>query len=390
MQAIIEKYHIKLSDTPTDFVRSVHEEIAWEEPLLALVGARGVGKSTLILQHIKLHDDIRKSLYVSADDLWFADHTLYELADKFYKEGGLHLYIDEIHKYRNWSQEIKNINDTFSRLKVVYTGSSILDLQRGNADLSRRLIEYHLYGLSFREYMEFGHGVKIPVHTLEDLLHHEIRFPFDDFKPLRCFKEYLKSGYYPYYRSAGYYIRLTQVVNRILESDIPAFTGITPSTVEKLKKLLYIIIQSVPFKPNYSRLGRDIDVSRNNVSDLIVMLSKADLINVLRQPASGLGLLGKVDKVYLSNPNISYALADSTPDLGNVRETIFLASTKVKYKVYASKESDFEIDGNTFEVGGKNKSHRQIRAVRQSYVVKDDIERGFGNELPLWTFGLLY
>ena len=390
MRTLFEKYRIKLEDTPTDYVRSIHSHIEWDEQLIAILGARGVGKSTLILQHIKLHDEVERSLYVSADDLWFANHTLYQLAESFYNEGGQKLYINDIHKYKNWSSEIKNIYDTFGKLKVVYTGSSILDLQKGNADLSRRLLEYHMYGLSFREYLEFRYGITIPVHTLDEILNKQIRFPYTEFRPLAHFKDYIKEGYYPYFLQKGYYNRLSQVINRIIEMDIPAFTEISISTIEKLRKLLYLIIQSVPFKPNYSKIGRELEISRNTVSDLIIWLARADLINILREEAHGIGSMGRIDKIYLSNSNISYALSESLPDIGNVRETIFLTSTRPAYSVVSSKNGDFKIGKYIFEVGGKNKKHQQVSGIKDSYIVKDDIEYGYGKDVPLWTFGLLY
>lgn len=390
MQSLIEKYRIKLTETPTDYVRSIHEKIDWEDQLVAIAGARGVGKSTLLLQHIKLHDNIDKTLYVTADDLWFSDHSLYELANTFYKLGGRNLYIDEIHKYKNWSQEIKNIYDSFSRLKVCYTGSSILDLQRGSADLSRRLLQYDMYGLSFREYLALGHDIQIPSHSLDQILSQKVNFPLDRHRPLELFREYLKKGYYPYFKSSNYLLRLQNVVNRVIETDIPATTGITISTVVKLKRLLYIIAQSVPFKPNYSKIARDLDTSRGYVNDLMVWLDKAQLINILRDDTHGISALGKVDKVYLADPNLCYAISDSEPNIGNIRETIFLAWMKVTHSVTSSRESDFRVGKYTFEVGGKNKKHEQIRDIPDSFIVKDDIESGYGDVVPLWTFGLLY
>ena len=390
MRNLIEKFRIKLEETPTEFIRSIDNKIEWDEPLVAILGARGVGKSTLILQHIKLHDEIEKTLYVSTDDLYFTDHTLYGMATEFYKNGGKNLYIDEIHKYRNWSQEIKNINDTYSRLKVVYTGSSIIELQKGSHDLSRRLLDYHMYGLSFREFLEMKYEIRIERHSLEQIIENKISFPYELHRPVALFKEYLREGYYPYFVQKEYYSRLCKVVNRVTEVDIPMATGISVSTVAKLRKLLYIIIKSVPFKPNYTKIGRDLNVSRNMVSDLIVWLEKAGLLNMLREASHTINSLGRVDKVYLSNPNLSYALSDSEPETGNVRETIFLALTKVNHTVVASKESDFRIGKYTFEVGGKSKKQYQIRDLEDAFIVKDDIEYGYSNILPLWAFGLLY
>jgi len=390
MEKLYEKFRLKLEETPTEYVRYLHDEIAWDDRLIAIIGARGVGKSTLVLQHIKLRDDVDTSLYVTADDLWFSNHNIVELAETFYKNGGKTLYIDEIHKYKNWSTEIKNVYDTYSQLKVVYTGSSILDLQEGGADLSRRRLEYKMHGLSFREYLKIGRGIEVPIHSLEQILSNRIEFQMKDYRPIALFKEYLKEGYYPYFQSKGYYLRLLSVVNRVVEEDIPKFAELSVATAGKLKKLLYIIAQSVPFKPNYSKLGRDLDTHRNSVSELMVWLDKAGLINILRDDTRGMSALGKVDKIYLNNPNLSYALSDTTPNIGNIRETTFLALLKVTHTVTSSSVSDFKVGDYTFEVGGRNKKQKQIQGIGNAYVVKDDIEYGYQNVIPLWAFGLLY
>ena len=390
MFALIEKYHQKLTDTPLDFIRDIHSKIEWEDRLVAILGGRGVGKSTLILQHIKKFENPDECLYVAADDLWFASNSIYNLALSFYKNGGKKLFIDEIHKYKGWSNEIKNIYDDFPKLKVIYTGSSILDLQKGNADLSRRLLQYNMYGLSFREYLLFAKGIEIPVHRLDEILDNRITFPLDSYRPIPLFKEYLKEGYYPYFKESSYFQRLSNVVNRVLEIDIPQATGITVSKVEKLKKLLYIIVQSVPFKPNYSKIAKDLNISRNDIEDLMIWLEKSQLVNILREEAKGIGLLGKVDKVFLANTNLSFALADNYPDIGNLRETVFLSLMKVTHKVFSSNQSDFKVGEYTFEVGGKGKKQTQIRGLEKAFLVKDDIEYGMGNIRPLWAFGLLY
>ena len=244
------------------------------EPPCGYPRSAGVGKSTLVLQHIKLHEDAAATLYVSADDLYFSTHTLVELAGQFYREGGKALYIDEIHKYKNWSTEIKNIYDTYATLRVGYTGSSILDLEKGGADLSRRKLEYRLPGLSFREYLAIGKGIRIPAHTLEQVVQNKIDFPYAEHRPVALFKEYLKEGYYPYFQESGYYLRLLSVINQVVDNDIPAFAEMTTSTAQKLKKLLYIVAQSVPFKPNYSKLARDLNINRNMVADLMDLSGK--------------------------------------------------------------------------------------------------------------------
>lgn len=390
MEQLIRTYRLLLDNTDTKFVRYLHDKIAWESRLIAILGARGVGKTTLLLQHIKLYGDVNRSLFVTADDLYFSYNTLISLASKFYSEGGKILYIDEIHKYPNWSREVKNIYDTQPQLQVVYTGSSILELERGGADLSRRKLEYKLEGLSFREFINISRGIAVRVHTLDEILTNSIEFPLETERPLLLFKEYLQQGYYPFFKDTEYHIRLLSVLNQILENDIPDFAQMNVPTVAKLKKLLYIIAMSVPFKPNFSKLARDLDISRNSISDLMLYLEKAGVINQLRDETNGISLLGKVEKVYLSNPNLSYAISADTPNIGNVRETIFLALLRVTHPVLNSKIADFVIDNRTFEVGGKSKGQRQIEGVDNAYIVKDDIEYGYNNILPLWAFGLLY
>ena len=390
MRTLVAKYRNILRNVDTSYVRNIHSTIPWNDRLIAILGARGVGKTTLVLQHIKLYEDVDTTLFVYADDLWFSTHSLVTLAETFYMNGGRALYIDEIHKYKNWSQEIKNIYDQYPELKVRYTGSSILDLQKGSHDLSRRVLEFQMHGLSFREYMALHYGTNIPIHTLEQVLANKIEFPYADHLPVALFKEYLRQGYYPYSKEPGYELRLTKTINAILEVDIPKFAELNISTSEKLKTLLYIISQSVPFKPNYSKFARDLDMHRNAVSDLMVWLDRADLINVLRDEVEGYKLLGKVNKVYLNNPNLAYALSDDEPNIGNIRETIFLAWLRVTHKVTASSVSDFKVGKYTFEVGGKKKGQHQIKDIEYAYVVKDDIEYGHLNEVPLWAFGLLY
>ena len=390
MRTLVARYRNILKNVDTSYVRNIHSTIPWNDRLIAILGARGVGKTTLVLQHIKLYEDVDTTLFVYADDLWFSTHSLVTLAEIFYTNGGRVLYIDEIHKYKNWSQEIKNIYDQYPDLKVRYTGSSILDLQKGSHDLSRRVLEFQMHGLSFREYVALRYGADIPIHTLEQVLANKIEFPYTDYRPVALFKEYLRQGYYPYFKEPGYELRLTKTINAILEVDIPKFAEFSISASEKLKTLLYIVAQSVPFKPNYSKIARDLDMHRNAVSDLMVWLAKADLINILRDDVEGYKLLGKVNKIYLNNPNLAYALSDDEPNIGNIRETIFLAWLRATHKVTASSVSDFKVGKYTFEVGGKKKGQHQIKDLEHAYVVKDDIEYGHLNEVPLWSFGLLY
>ena len=390
MDRLFEKSRAKISEVATDYVRNVHDEIAWDDRMVAIVGARGVGKTTLLLQHIKLYDNTATALYVTADDLWFTSHTLVELADTFYKNGGRTLYIDEVHRYANWSVELKNIYDTYTQLKVVYTGSSILDIRRGSADLSRRQLEYTMHGLSFREYLLLAHGIEMPVYSLEDILAHRVEFPTKEHRPIALFKEYMKGGYYPFFAQRDSHTRLQQIVNQVLEVDIPKFADLSFTTIEKLKRLMYVIAQSVPFKPNYSKLGRDLECHRTSVSDLVLLLEKSHMVQILRDDSFGVSSLGKVDKIYLGNTHLAYALSDSVLDVGNLRETVFLAAVSPKYDVMSSSVADFKIGEYTFEVGGKNKKQKQIQGVEKAFIVKDDIEYGYMNVIPLWAFGFLY
>ena len=373
-----------------DFVRYLHDEIDWTAQLIAILGARGVGKTTMLLQHIKRFNSLEDTLFVYADNIYFTKHTLFDLATDFYKGGGRHLFIDEIHKYKNWSQEIKNIYDTLPRLQVVYTGSSILDLEQGGADLSRRKLQYYLYGMSFREYIQLRYHIQIPVHSLTDLLEDNIRFPYSDLQPLPVWKEYVQIGYYPFFLKGNYLQLLNGVVLQTVENDIPIYAGLSVGTARKLKTLLYIIAQSVPFKPNMSAIAADLGISRNDVGDLMFYLEKAGLINQLRSDITGIRLLGKVDKVFLNNTNLMYAIAGGNTDIGNERETAFYTLTRVTEPVTTSSVSDFQIGDYTFEVGGQKKGRKQIKDVQNAFVVRDDIEFGSNGIVPLWAFGLMY
>lgn len=390
MESLYHNYRMRLELTPTAFVRFLHDQIAWESRLVAILGSRGVGKSTIMLQHIKLYDNIEESLYVTADDFYFSQHRLFDLAMQFYNQGGKRLYIDEIHKYKGWSTEIKNIYDQIPGLNVVYSGSSILDLEKGGADLSRRKLEYTLPGLSFREFLNISQGWSLPSYSLEEVLHGKVQFPYGQERPLKLFRQYLTSGYYPFYQESEYALRLRGVLKQVVESDIPQFAEMNVASAMKLKKLLYVLAQSVPFKPNYAKLERDLDISRNTLPNYMLYLEKAGLLNLLPEKVSGIKLLEKVEKVYLNNPNIAYVLSDTEPEIGTVRETIFLAWLSVITKVTASSISDFEVDGKTFELGGRKKGQRQIQDAVEGYVVKDDIEYAYQNQIPLWMFGFVY
>jgi len=387
--ALIEFMEGQLKQITSSFHRYMYGQISWESRMFGLVGPRGVGKSTMILQYIKEHREGRRMLYVAADHLYFSSHTLVETVDEFAKEGGEQIFIDEIHKYENWSRELKQIHDSHPDLKVGFTGSSVLDIYKGYSDLSRRAPIFTMQGLSFREYLALFHKIEVPVYTLDDILDQKARLDAVS-HPLPLFMEYLQRGYYPFSGDSDFEMRLRQVINQTMEVDIPQYANMNASTGRKLKKLLAVIAQSVPFKPVMDSLATVIGVSRNVLPDYFLYMEQAGMIGQLRDDTGGIRGIGKVEKVYLDNTSLAYLLGREATDIGNIRETFFYNQMRVTQEVISSRISDFEIDGKTFEVGGKRKGKKQITDAEEGYVVRDDIESGFDNIIPLWTFGLTY
>ena len=389
MERLYEYMQRQLAMLSTEFHRYLYSEINWDNRMLGLVGPRGVGKTTLFLQRIKESRSFSDTLYVSADHMYFSDHSLYDTAEEFSKNGGRFFFIDEVHKYPQWSRELKMMYDSLPDLHVYFTGSSVLDIEKGEADLSRRAPKYEMQGLSFREYLMIRHGVEVPVFTLEQVLDNQASISGIE-HPLPLFKDYLRCGYYPFGADPDFPVGLEQVIARTLEVDIPQFAGMTAATGRKLKRLMAVVSTLVPFKPNMVSLASQIGASRNNVEDYLGYMEKAGMIAQLRPDAGGIGALGKPDKVYLDNTNILFNMSDGREDIGNVRETFFLNQMRVKQRVLSSKLSDFSIGDAAFEVGGRNKGQKQLSGAEQGFVVKDDIEYGYGNIIPLWAFGLNY
>lgn len=375
-----------LKTTPVDFHRYLFNTLP-NARLIGITGPRGVGKSTLVLQKLKESD--KNHLYVDADNLYFATHTLVELADTFVKDGGELLAIDEIHKYKGWSRELKLIHDMNPSLHIIFTGSSVLDIKKGEADLSRRALMYHMQGLSFREYLELFHNIYLPVYSLGEILDHKVEFEMPE-HPLPYFRDYLRRGYFPFSNEEGFELRLNQIISQTVEIDIPLYAGFMASTSRKLKQLLGVLSRLAPYKPSIDKLSQEIGVSKNSLPEYLAMLEKAGMIALLRDDTAGMRTLGKIEKLYLDNSNFMFALADINTEIGNVRETFFQNQMRVRYDVSASKISDFRIGDCTFEVGGRNKGQRQISGASKGYVIKDDIEYGNGNIIPLWHFGLTY
>jgi predicted AAA+ superfamily ATPase len=391
MEAIYQNFEEHLSKTTIDFNRYLYPKINWNNRLFGIVGPRGVGKTTLLLQHIKQNHSTADTLYISMDDLYFASNSLLDTVDSFYKNGGKFLFIDEIHKYPEWSRSLKNIYDSYSNLKVVFTGSSVLDILKGNADLSRRALLLHLQGLSFREYLQFFHGITVPVLSLKDIVSqkaNKLKSAIDH--PIKYFKEYLQKGYYPFGNDEFFSAHLRQIISQTMESDIPVYANMNISTGRKLLKLLALIADSVPFKPNFASLSKSVEVSKNNIADYFYYIEKAGMIAQLREKTDSFLVVGKVEKVYLDNTNLAYCLSEKEPDIGNLRETVFFNQMRVNNKVYRSEKGDFNINNMTFEVGGKSKTQKQIEGLKNAYIVKDDIEYGYKNVVPLWDFGLNY
>lgn len=389
MDRLFEYSNKLINEVDDSFVRYLYSEINWRNRLLGLVGPRGVGKTTLVLQHIQQNLNKADTLYVTAEDFYFASNRLVDLADRFAKLGGKYLFIDEIHKYPDWAKELKLIYDYHSSLNVVFTGSSVLDIKKGSADLSRRAVVYHMQGLSFREYLALFHDIDANVFLLNEIINHEVVVPQVP-HPLALFANYLERGYYPFAKEDDFDVRLRQIINQTLESDIPLYASMNVSTGRKLIQLLSIISESVPFKPNMSKIAEMLGISRNNMADYLLYIEEAGLIAQLRDSTGGIRGLGKVDKVYLDNTNLIFNLGDDIQNKGNIRETFFLNQTRVKHRVTSSATTDFSIGELNFEVGGRNKGQKQLKTVENGYVVKDDIESGYLNTIPLWHFGLMY
>ena len=397
MERLFEIFVKKINQTNVSFVRSLMNEIEWEARLIGLKGARGVGKTTLLLQRIKLFHQLDGStLYASVDNIWFSEHRLYDMATEFVKRGGKYLFLDEVHKYPNWSQELKNIYDDLPELKIVFTGSSLLEILNAKSDLSRRAIVYEMQGFSFREYLNRNLHLSLPTFKLEEVLNNHLVLSqqiVSQVKVLKYFMEYLKNGYYPFYNELPslYHTRINEVINLIIEIEIPQLRGVDSAYVYKIKQLLYVISESAPFIPNITKLSERIGITRNSLLAYLNALHESRLTFSAKKQGNGMNILQKPDKIYLENSNLMYALADVQTDIGNVRETFFVNQLRKKHQVNLSEVSDFLIDQKyTFEIGGKDKDKKQIATLENAYIAADNIEYGMGNKIPLWLFGFLY
>lgn len=396
MERLIETHHKKMQGLSLNFIRSDMDTIPWNERLIGVKGSRGVGKTTLLLQHAKKHLADQNCLYVSLDNIWFTENNLVDLADRFAKRGGTHLLIDEVHKYPNWSQEIKNIYDDYPELKVVFTGSSLLSILNKRADLSRRAVPYTMQGLSFREYLNMTQHTNFPILTLTDIFQKHEQIAKDivhQIKPLQYFDTYLSKGYYPFFKESEftYYTRIQEIVNMIIELELPLLRKVEVAYINKLKQLLFIIAQAVPFIPNVAKLAERIGVNRNTLLSYLHYMDEAELTKNIFKQAMGISTLQKPDKIFLDNPNLIFALAVEKPNVGNLRETFFVNQLNKNHKINYTDKGDFLVNGKfVVEVGGKNKTSRQIQGIKNAFVALDDIEYGYFNRIPLWLFGFLY
>ncbi len=398
IEEIIRVFNRRLTATPTEFHRYLFYEIDWEDKLIGIKGPRGCGKTTLLLQHIKqsFHgQELEKVLYVSLDNIWFADNKILDLVDFHYNHGGTHIFIDEIHYEPKWQTMLKNMSDNYPGMYIVYTGSSMLEIDAHEGDLSRRQVMYEMRGMSFREYLEYEGVVKHERLTLEQLMDNHVEIAMDicsRTNVLGCFNKYLREGYYPFYKAVrqGFDSRLLATVNQVIESDYPQIDDVTVATIRKTKKMLMVLSECVPQLPNMSQLYRELETDRNNGLKMLRALERGGLLLLLGSKAKSINQLSRPDKIYINNPTLMYALSPRA-DIGSVRETFFMNQLSQSHELSYPKAGDFLVDGRyLFEVGGKGKTFSQIKDIPDSYLAVDDTEIGRGARIPLWLFGMLY
>ena len=398
MEKLIELFRKKMTGPLPVFERELERKINWNARLISVRGSRGTGKTTLFLQHIKktFSNNLNKVLYVNLDNIYFSNNTLVELAEKFASRGGTHLFIDEVHKYENWSKEIKNLYDDFPELHIAFTGSSLLEILNGRADLSRRTLVYELTGLSFREYLSLIKAHDFPIFTLEEILKNNEQISAEiasKIKPFEFFDDYLSFGYYPYFLEGkdDYFNRLNETLNMILEVELPMLRGLEIAYIPRIKKLLAVIGESAPFIPNITQLAAKIGISRQTLLIYLKYLEDAKLINQLYKKSRGLSVLEKPEKILMENTNLIELFNGENANTGSRRETFVLNQLLHSHKVDFSEESDFFVDSKyTFEVGGKNKKRKQIQEIPDSYIIADNIEFGTDRRIPIWLLGFMY
>ena len=395
METLINRCRRLIAATKTDCVRNIIQQINWNCRLISIRGARGVGKTTLMLQYLKLHNiDYKTMLYISLDSNYFTRNNLLDFVETFYKQGGQHLFIDEVHKYPQWSNEIKEIYDTYPDLKVVISGSSMLDILNADADLSRRCIPYEMQGLSFREYLAMVHKIELPSITLTDLLSNPGAFCDKvnaSCRPLAYFNDYLKHGYYPFILEGEqeYPIRIDNVVNFIIDVELPQLCGVEVSNLRKIKALITILASAVPLQVDITKISAAIGVARTTLLSYFQVLNRSRLLNLLYSGDDT--IKQKPDKIYLENPNIIDVLSLTGGNIGTIRETFMVNQLSYMHNIEYAKSGDLVVDKHyTIEIGGKSKDGKQIANIDNSFIAADDTEYAYGNKIPLWAFGFLY
>ena len=396
LQPLIDNYHRKLAKIDLRFKRYLYSQINWESRMIGIKGPRGVGKTTMLLQHIlENYEDVDQTLYASLDDLWFATHTLIDLVDWAYRHGIMRLYLDEVHRYDQWSVNLKNIYNSYPDMSIVYTSSSLLIMDNAKVDLSRRQTVYTLYGMSFREFLVFEdvlHNDPIP---FGELIQHHVRHAMEItsiIKVAPLFEAYLRHGYYPFYRESieDFPSRLRETVSVVIDSDLPAIENVSFETIQKVKRLLMIICERVPFEPNMSELWKQLDTNNELGLRMLYALDKAQILGLLTSKTKNYKHLYKPDKIFLGNPNLMHVLCPHV-DKGNERETFFYGQLRVTNEIKYPKRGDFLVDDRyLFEVGGNKETFDQIADIPDSFLAVDDTEVGHGNRIPLWMFGMLY
>ncbi len=398
MENLFIKSNLIVQQQALEIERSLFIKIDWNNRLISIMGARGTGKTTLMLQRIKkMYGLSKEALYITLDDIYFTNNLLTDFAQEFSQNGGKILFIDEVHKYPNWAKEIKNIYDFFKDLSIVFTGSSIIDISRQNADLSRRAVQYELTGLSYREFLNFAGIINLTAISLEDLLQNHVAIANQitlNFKPLQHFNSYLKYGYYPFFTENinTYHLKLEKVVRLIIEEDLQFIAGFNPQHSRKIYHLLYILATNVPFKPNITKLSEKTGISRNMIIEYLYYLDNARLINTLTAAGKSISTLQKPDKIFLENTNLLFALSPNNTDKGSLREAFFMSQLKnTGHEISLPLKADFYVDDKyTFEIGGKEKNPKQLTAINNAYFAVDELAAGTANKIPLWMFGLLY
>ena len=398
METLFKKHQMLISQVDTSIVRQQMNYINWEKQLVAIRGSRGVGKTTLMRQYIKLNYGVNagEALYCVMDSMYFTNHSLLDLADQFYAMGGKHLFLDEVHKYPTWSKEIKEIIDLWPSLKITFTGSSLLQILNSQADLSRRVLSYHMPGLSFREFILFYKRIRIPRHTLKEILDdadsicQEVRRVCN---PRRLMEEYLRVGYYPFYdgNEMEYYSRLENVVSFIIDQEMPQFCNVDPAYTRKLKSMLLFLCDNPPYEVNITKLAAYLELNKNTVLSYLSSMDRAELLHLLYADNKSVTKMQKPDKIYIHNTNILYALS-SKLNTGTIRECFVVNQLSTSHTIeYGKDQGDFKVDGEiTFEVGGKDKSFQQIADIPNSYILADNIDFPIGKKLPIWLVGLIY